>query len=292
MRETPAFVNPAAGGAERVLRVLGEDPRVSVRITTPASLASELREAVAQGAGSVIVAGGDGTLATAAAALVGRGTAMGVVPAGTMNHFARDHGLPVDPAAAVEVALTGRRSAVDVASVNERIFLNTSAVGAYVEYVRTRERWARRLGYYGASLAAAVGAFVRLHSFALELEVEGQVRRYRSPLVFIGVGERELRAPSLGARREDGRRNLHVLIVGHTSRLRLLGMALRALVRDIRPWAGTDEVETLLVDRCTITLPPSHRWIAVDGELVRERGPLAYAVRRDALVLCVPAPSP
>jgi diacylglycerol kinase family enzyme len=179
---------------------------------------------------------------------------------------------------------------VDVASVNERIFLNTSAAGAYVEFVRTRERWARRLGYYGASVVAAVRVFVRLRSFALELEVAGEVRRYRSPLVFVGVGERELRPPGLGARRQEGRRDLHVLIVRHTPRRRLLGMALRTLVRGIRPWAGTDEVETLLVERCTITLPPSHCWVAVDGEIVGEHGPLAYSYQRNALALRVPQP--
>jgi diacylglycerol kinase family enzyme len=289
---TSAFVNATAGGADGALRVLREDPRVSVRIiTSPASLAAELQEAVARGEETVVVAGGDGTLTTAAAALVDRDTALGVVPAGTLNHFAHDHGLPGDPAAALEVALGGRRAGVDVAAVNGRIFLNTSAVGAYVTYVRTRERWAPRLGYYGASLVAAAGTFARLHSLSLELEVAGQVRCVRSPLVFVGVGERELRPPRVGARREDGRRDLHVLIVRHTPRLRLLGMALRTLLGGIRPWARTGEVECLLVQRCTITVPASLRWAAADGEIVPVRGPLTYSYRRDALTVRVPEPS-
>jgi len=288
---TPAFVNPSAGGADAVLRLLRGDSRVSVRVTTPADLAIELEKTAGPGTGTVIVAGGDGTLASAADALVGREAAMGVVPAGTLNHFARDHGLPMDPAAALEVALAGRRTAVDVGSVNGRIFLNTSAVGAYVHYVRTRDRWARRLGYYGASLAAAVGVFARMRSIFLELEVKGQVRRYRTPLVFIGVGERETRPPHLGARRPDGRRELHVLIVRHTPRLRLLAMALRTLVRGIRPWAGAGEVESLLVERCTIALPALNGCVALDGEIVPMRGFLAYSYRRDALAIRVPTTS-
>lgn len=291
MRPIPVFVNASAGGAGRVLRVLRADPRVSVRISPPADLAAGIGEAVAAGAETVVVAGGDGTLAAAAAALVGGGTALGVVPAGTLNHFAHGHGVPMDPAAALEAALGGRRVRVDVASVNGRIFLNTSAVGAYVTYVRTRERWARGLGYYGASLLAAGETFARLHGFSLELEVDGQVRRYRSPLVFVGVGEREMRPPRLGARREDGRRELQVLIVRDTSRPRLLGMALRTLLGGIRPWARAGEVECLMVQRCTITPPASLRWIAADGEIVPARGPLGYAYHPDALTLRVPEPS-
>ncbi|HEX5871338.1 MAG TPA: diacylglycerol kinase family protein, partial [Longimicrobium sp.] len=185
---------------------------------------------MAQGAGSVIVAGGDGTLTAAAVALAGRGVALGVVPAGTLNHFAHDQRLPMDSVAALEVALNGRPAQIDAASANGRIFLNTSAVGAYPAYVRTRQRWAPRLGYYGASVVAAARTFIRLHSLAVDVEVRGELRRYRSPLVFVGVGERELHRPRLGARHDAGRRELHVLIVRHTTRPRLLWMVLRTLL--------------------------------------------------------------
>ena len=196
----------------------------------------------------------------------------------------------MDPAAALEVALGDEIARVDVGSLNGRVFLNTSAVGAYAAYVRTRERWAPRLGYYGGSLAAAAGTFARLGSLALALEVGGQVRRYRTPLVFVGVGERALHPPGLGARSEGGRRNLHVLVIHQTPRLRLLGMAVRTLLRGIRPWAGAGEVEEFLVDGCTVTLPLAAGWVAVDGELLPARGPLLYRYRRDALLLRVPGP--
>jgi diacylglycerol kinase family enzyme len=284
----PVFVNASAGHAGPVLRVLRADPRVSVCVTEPAELVSALEGAVARGDGSVIVAGGDGTLATAAAALAGRDVALGVVPAGTLNHFAHDQRLPMDPAAALEVALNGRAARIDAGSVNERIFLNTSAVGAYPAYVRTRQRWAPRLGYYGASVAAAVRTFIRLHSLTVDVEVRGELRRYRGPLVFVGVGERELHRPRLGARRDAGRRELHVLIVRHTSRLRLLWMVLHTLLRGIRPWAGENEVECLLVDRCTITLPPGRHWIAVDGEIIPSWGPLHYRYRPATLTVRLP----
>ena len=288
MHPIPVFVNASAGGAGPVLRVLRADPRVAVCVTPPGELTSALQGAMARGAGSVIVAGGDGTLATAAAAVAGRDVTLGVVPAGTLNHFAHDQRLPMHPAAALEVALNGRAARIDAASVNERIFLNTSAVGAYPAYVRTRQRWAPRLGYYPASMAAAARTFVRLHSLAVDVEVRGELRRYRSPLVFVGVGERELHRPRLGARRDAGQRALHVLIVRHTTRPRLLWMVLRTLLRGIRPWAGENEIECLLADRCTITLPPGRHWIAMDGEIIPSRGPLRYLYRPDALTVRLP----
>lgn len=293
MHPIPVFVNASAGGAGPVLRVLQADPRVAVCVTPPGELAAALDGAVERGAASVIVAGGDGTLATAAVAVAvaGRDVALGVVPAGTLNHFAHDQGLPMDPAAALEVALNGRAARIDAASVNRRIFLNTSAVGAYPAYVRTRQRWAPRLGYYGASVLAAARTFIRLHGMAVDVEVRGELRRYRSPLVFVGVGERELQRPRLGARGPAGRRALHLLIVRHTPRPRLLGMVLRTLLRGIRPWTGENEVESLLVDRCTITLPPGRHWVAVDGEIIPSWGPLRYRYRPGALTVRLPDPA-
>lgn len=288
MHPIPVFVNASAGGAGPVLRVLRADPRVTVCITAPTQLAAALEKAVAEGARSVIVAGGDGTLTAAAMAVAGRDVALGVVPAGTLNHFAHDQRLPMDPAAALEVALDGLPASIDAGSVNDRVFLNTSAVGAYPVYVRTRQRWGPRLGYYGASVAAAVRTFIRLHSLAVEVEVRGELRRYRSPLVFVGVGERELHRPRLGARRDTGRRELHVLIVRHTTRPRLLWMVLRTLLRGIRPWAGENEIESLLVDRCTITLPSGRHWIAVDGEIIPSSSPLRYRYQPDALTVRLP----
>jgi diacylglycerol kinase family enzyme len=245
-----------------------------------------------QGAECAIIAGGDGTLATAAAALIGRDTALGIVPAGTLNHFAQDFGVPLDPAQALEVAITGRPVRVDLGEVNGRTFLNTSALGAYVRFVKIRERWERWLGYRGASVLAAVACFVRLPSFSVAVEAAGEIRTFHGPLVFIGVGERDPRPPKLGSRRSDGQRGLHVMVVKETSRLRLLRMAIRMLIRGIRPWGREAEVESMLVQRCTVVVPRRSVQVAVDGEIVRMEGPLEYVCQRDALTLRVAHPAP
>lgn len=282
----PAYVNPGAGSAARVLEALEAEPRCEIRKLPAERIAASVAEEAARGTPAVLVAGGDGTLAAAAGAVTGSRTVLGVIPAGTLNHFAHDHGLPVDDLAeALRVALDGEPTPADAGRVNGRLFLNTSAVGAYVVYVRLRERWEPLLGYYGASLLAAVAAFIRLRGFRVEVDLEGETRVYVSPLVFIGVGERDLRPPKLGARHERGQRGLHLLIVKDTSRTRLLAMAFRALTRGIRPWAGEAEVESLMVQRCTVSLPRVRGRLAVDGEIIHGAAPLEYEFQPDAFTI-------
>ena len=74
------------------------------------------------------------------------------------------------------VALEGRSIAVDTASVNDRVFLNTSSVGAYVTFVRARERLEKHLGYHIASFVAAIRLLLRLPTFRVTLQVEGVAR--------------------------------------------------------------------------------------------------------------------
>jgi diacylglycerol kinase family enzyme len=284
----PAYANSGSGTASRVLEVLQAEPRCQVHAMEVKAMVEAVAGEVAAGSPGVLVAGGDGTVAAAASAIAGSETVLGVVPAGTLNHFARDHGLPLDPAESLVIALNGAPTPIDGASVNGRFFLNTSAVGAYVVYVRLRERWEPLLGYYGASLVAVVAAFVRLRSFWVEVELEGEIRRYRTPLVFVGIGERMLRPPKLGSRREGGRKGLHLLIVKHTPRHRLLAMAFRAMTRGIRPWAREEEVDSLLVERFTVTLPRVRGRVAVDGEIIWMDAPLDYRLLPDALRVRLP----
>jgi diacylglycerol kinase family enzyme len=172
--------------------------------------------------------------------------------------------------------------------VDGHVFLTTSSVGAYVRFVRIRERLEGRFGYRVASTIAAVRIMFQWRLIAVELEVEGQPRVYRTPLVFIGVGERELQAPTLGKRVPDGRRGLHVLVVRGRSRARLFAIALAAVARGVDAVARTPELDAFLVDRCRISVRRP-TMVALDGEIESMRTPLEYELRRDALhVVCPP----
>ena len=272
-----------------MLAALEADQRFTVVPAEPARLAEDIGRAVAAGAPRVLVAGGDGTLRTAAGALAGAQTEMAVVPAGTLNHFAKRHEIPTGAGEALAVAAGGGVATTDVGYVNDQIFLNTSSVGAYVTFVRTRERLERRLGYWLASIVAALRILAGLRTFLVELEVDGRRAVYRTPLVFFAVGERELKLPTLGGPSASGRRGLHVLIVRGQTRARLAVLAFAAAARGTRSISRTPHLDSFLVERCRIDMPRPRGRVATDGEILLLTAPLEYRLARDALRVVVPA---
>jgi diacylglycerol kinase family enzyme len=309
----PALVNPSSGSAPAALEALRADARFAAREVTPGDLATVLRELVAAGARRVVVSGGDGTIGAAAAVAAETGFELAVLPGGTLNHFALDLGLPADDlAACLEIAATGVPRRADLGEVNEHPILNSSAVGTYVDFVRTRESLERWLSYRLASVVAAVRVWLGIRGFAVEMRAVEQpapenatakpaalstasgaaVRRYRTSLVFVGVGERELSGRRPGSRVPDGRPTLHAMVVRETRRARVAAVAWSALVRGLDAVAQTDSLDALLVEECVVHL--RHTWarVSVDGELLRLRGPLRYRLVRDAFTVVGPPPGP
>ena len=138
--------------------------------------------------GVIVAGGGDGTVSTVAAALVDTDICLGVLPLGTLNHFAKDLGLPLDLEAAVRCIATGVTSRVDVGEVNGRVFVNNSSLGLYPDIVRDREQQQKRFGRgkWHALLRASIAALRRYPFLQVSLAVEGRERAYRTPFVFIG----------------------------------------------------------------------------------------------------------
>ncbi|MEO7083207.1 MAG: diacylglycerol kinase family protein [Gemmatimonadaceae bacterium] len=282
----PAFVNPQAGGGGPAVEALKAAGAFDVREVPPASLASEIRKAVKDGARRVLVAGGDGSMSIAASVLAGTDIELAILPAGTLNHLAKDLSIPLDLADAARVAVHGKARSVDAATVNGRIFLNTSAVGTYVSFVRTRERLEKRLPYGLSSVLAAAKLIVRMPTFPITIEVEGQTRTYVTPLVFIGVGERELKLPSLGARVPGGKAGLHVMVIRRRSGARALAFALAAAARGTEAMARTPALDSFIVESCRVE--PKMHMAAVDGEIVRMHVPLEYRHVPGCLRVVVP----
>ncbi len=281
----PAFVNEQAGEGGEASRVLA-DAGFDVRTVDPLTLRDLVQQSLRDGTKRLVVAGGDGTLSCAADVMVGTDAELAIVPAGTLNHLAKDLGLPADLAQAAAVAATGRSRPVDVGTVGTHVFLNTSSAGAYVTFVRVRERWRPRLGYWIASAIAAAHILMRVPKFRVAVEIDGIRREYYTPLVFVGVGERELKLPTLGARVPGGRRGLHVMIVRSGTGARILALGLAAAARGIHAVARTPAMDAFFVDRCRIE-PRSGgapiRTISIDGEIVSVQPPLDYEFVRDGL---------
>lgn len=287
--EILALVNKDAGTADDACEALGNAGGFRVERIAPTELADRVRGALARGERRIVVAGGDGSIATAAAAMRGKTCELAILPGGTLNHLAQDLGLPTDLTEAARVASGETTRCIDVAEVNGRLFLNTSSVGAYVTYVRTREGLEPRLGYWLASIVAGIRILFRLRSFRVSMEVDGVAHEYVTPLVFIAVGERELKMPSLGARVSNGKRGLHVIVVKSRSAGRTLALAFAAAARGVRAAARTPAMQSFIVDR--VRIEPRRGMvggrIALDGEIVSMVPPLEYRFVRDGLTVVV-----
>jgi diacylglycerol kinase family enzyme len=282
----PAFVNPAAGDADDVDRALRKAGCFDIRAVAPDQVTQAVQAAIEEGATRIAAVGGDGTVSAAAAAIAGTEIELVVIPAGTFNHFARDNGIPTELDAACALARSERIERVDVGWVNGRLFLNTSSVGVYANFVRVRERLEPRLGYWAASAYSMVRTLVRVRAFRLWFESDVLQKPYETPLVFIGVGERELKLPMLGGRIREGRSGLHVMIVRGRTRARLVALAFAAAARGTRALSRTPHLDSFLVSHCRIE--QRHSTVAVDGEVVTLASPLEYELGAGALKLVVP----
>ena len=252
-------------------------------------IADRIRQLASSGVRRVAVAGGDGTIAAAADVASSVQVELAIIPGGTLNHLAKDLEIPDDLEEALRLALTGDARPVDAGAVNGHLFLNTSSVGTYVTFVRLRERLERWLGYRLASIVAGVRLLVRPRVFTVEVEIEGMLQRYVTPLVFVGVDERELKLPTLGGRAKNGRRGLHLLIVRGRSRARLAAVAFAAAARGTRSVARTPALEAFIVNRFTIGMRLRHGRVATDGELTTMSAPLEYRWVPDGVQIVTPS---
>ena len=248
----------------------------------------DLERLARAGVRRVAVSGGDGTIALAAGLASRLSMELAVIPGGTLNHLAKDLGIPDSLDDALRLATDGAARPVHAGSVNGRLFLNTSSVGTYVTFVRIRERLERYLGYRVASLVAGIRLFFRPRVFTVDVEIEGKLRSYVTPLVFVGVGERELKLPTLGGRASGGRSGLHLMIVTGKSPARLATLAFAAAARGTRSAASSPALDAFVVSQFTIRMPRRRGRVATDGELAMMSAPLEYRWLSDAVRIVTP----
>ena len=250
-------------------------------------LSQQAEAAVAEGAKLVVAGGGDGTISAVAGALAGSDTRLGILPLGTLNHFARDLGIPFDPDAAARLIAQGRDRRVDVAEVNGRVFINNSAVGLYPLMVRDREAQRSKLGRSKrwAMAVAAARTLLRFSSQRLVLTVNKERARVDTPLLFVGNNAYRLEMPGAGTRERLDGGELCVVLLRRKSRFGFCSAVARALVGRDRTTdlERMDGVRQLKVDS-----PHASLAISVDGETERFEPPLVYRIRPGALRVIAP----
>jgi YegS/Rv2252/BmrU family lipid kinase len=236
----------------------------------------------------LIVGGGDGTISAAASALLGTKTALGILPLGTLNHFSRDLGIPDKLDEAVKLIAKGKARQVDVAEMNDRIFINNSAIGLYPLMVVDRDAQQDRLGRSKrlAMLVASIRTLVRFNHQRLTLTVNDEKERVDTPLLFVGNNDYrvDIGAPGQRESLDDGR--LSVFVMRKKTRRGLIAASIRVLFNRAR---DDDMVQLERVERLRVSSKRSSLAVSLDGEVVRAKPPLDYKIRKKALRVIAPA---
>jgi diacylglycerol kinase family enzyme len=281
----------AAGDAGERLAALfaAKGVEADIRLVAPGDLPDAFAQAArAEGYDAVVAAGGDGTVGTAAAALAGTGRPLGILPLGTLNHFARDAGIPLDLEGAVAAIAAAAAKAVDVAEVNGRVFVNNSVVGLYPLMVREREAQQRRLGRSKrlAMLVASLRALYRFSHRRLTINIAGRQAPIETPLLFVGNNRYQIGLLTLGRREAIDRGELSLYAPLARTALQFLGIALRAIVG--RADRQKDFVNLEGIEAAQIHSARPSLIVATDGEAHIVETPLRYLIRPGALRLIVP----
>jgi diacylglycerol kinase family enzyme len=236
----------------------------------------------------VVAAGGDGTVSGVAAGLIGTSAALGVLPLGTLNHFAKDLGIPLNLEKAVATIAARRLGRVDVGQVNDRTFINNSSIGLYPSIVEAREVL-RRQGHRKWPAMALATFHVLRHSRGVDvtIELDGRQEVRRTPFVFVGNNEYGIDGIHLGGRTrlDGGRLVIYLAPRVHTRDLPILFA--RALLGRARQ---SGDFEIFPTAELRVGTPEARRVrVAFDGEITTMTTPLHYRICPGVLKVILPA---
>lgn len=295
--ELEVIINGAAGTAQgqvdagRAAAEAFEACGFGVRISVARGgeeLEEMARRALSNGALALVAGGGDGTISALASLVVGTEKALGVLPLGTLNHFAKDLRIPLELDAAAAVVCEGHVARVDAGEVNGRVFINNSSLGLYPRIVRRREKMQARegSGKWPAFARAALAVLRRYPFLRVRLNADGREIVRLTPFVLIGNNEYEMDGLSLGGRRRLDSGRLSLYVAHRTGRLGLLWLAVRALFGRLRE---ARDFDALSAEEIWVGTPrPRKLPVAIDGEVTLMKTPLHYRALPGALRVITP----
>lgn len=260
----------------------GELPKVAARA---AAAAASQRSAV-------IAVGGDGSLNAVAQAAHAAGCAMGVMPYGTFNYFARTHDIPTDPVAAAQLLMDARPQPVQVGAINERVFLVNASLGIYPELLQDREAYKARFGRsrWVAFVAACATLLRAQRRLRLHIELGDAVRDVQTLTLF--VGNNRLQLTQFGAEPEDtvagtpGHGSMAALMLRPIGTLSMIGLLLHGAMGRLGEAAGVESFEFQhMVVRPRLLPGRREMMVAFDGEVARMQAPIEFRVLERPLYL-------
>lgn len=280
--------------AELVSQTLRQiDPDLDFeRVKSGDDFAERCQSCAANGADVLVAAGGDGTINAVAGQALKLDKTLGVIPAGTLNHFARDLEISLEPAVAAEQFRDGHEIRVDVGVVNGRVFINNSVLGLYPVYRTARHSIEKhgfgstRVGRFFAVLGGILRVFWRMPHFTLRFCTEdGSTQVLKTAFVLVANNQHELEDWRLGHRTTIDRGDLWVYVLRKCSRWSVLGFFLKFLIKQF----SKEEAFRVFQVR-ELRIESKHRTmrVGVDGEVIRMATPLEYKLLPQALRVIAP----
>ena len=234
-----------------------------------------------------MAAGGDGTISRVAAGVIGTSAALGVLPIGTLNHFARDLQMPLDIEQSVATIAARHIGRVDVGEVNGHVFINNSSIGIYPSIVDVRNDLRRQGLHKWLAMVLATFRVLRRHrGMRVTIEIDGRETVWRTPFVFVGNNQYSVEGIRLGERSGLDQGRLYVYAAPRVRARELPILLMKALLGRVRH-SGEFQIVSAPELRVTMAGAGGIR-VALDGEVTRMTLPLHYRSRRGALRVVLP----
>lgn len=286
--QTAAVIHAELGGAGCSHEILSAQSGAEIPV-----LAKRAVRLAQQHRGTVVAAGGDGTINAVAQAVLGCGRPFGVLPQGTFNYFGRTHGIPQDTREATAALLTASVQPTQVGLLNDRVFLVNASLGLYPQLLEDREAFKQRFGRsrfvaFCAGIRSLLGEHRQLH---LQIELDGQTRRVRTPTLFVGNNELQLRQIGIAEADRAGAGRLVAIVLKPVGTLTLLGLMLRGALGHL---GDADQVDSFVLQQLRVQSSRNARRrykVAMDGEICWLTAPLLFRVAPEPLLLLTP-PTP
>lgn len=267
--------------ADRVVQQLASTfPDAQVENLSGRSLPEAL-EGAADNCDLLVMGGGDGTIAAAAAALAGTDVALGILPHGTMNVFATDLGIPKHDAAALETIAAGFTRRVDVGRINGSVFLNNVVFGVFSDLAEERERLRDvQLRRVPGVLWRALVKLLRSRSHRYDLSSEDVHVNARSRVVAV-INNRLREAPGGPFARERLDEGVLDIYVSRDPSVLALPTVLFGMMRgNVRRHR---QIAAWQAETVKIRIRRSRARVSVDGEVCKMTAPFECEVLPGAL---------
>lgn len=238
----------------------------------------------------IAAAGGDGTQAAIAGALLNRDTALLPLPCGTMNMLCRDLDTPLDIEEALNAGLAGDRQRIDVGKIDDRVFLNNVVFGAYAELAEAREeiRDADNLADISFGLVAAANAFLHADARPFRIDIDGKPMQLDTNTVGVSNNAISHAQNFLPQRRRLDAGKLFAYLPRALDGVDFAAMLAEFARGDAE---DSDDILVLSGSKMSVDAAGNEFFYSVDGDPLTSTAAVSLSIEARALIVMTPAPS-